>query len=174
MDESSGCRGAAESIGRWIRDAPRDPTPYLWKAQLDQRISAGPETLVEDFQQVLRLDSDNVEAHRGLGELLVRQIRRSSSGEVYEARCRYRRSWWWFRTLSSQVIAWGSGPPRLLYEEHVFRDAEEFQAAAPTFFPMLSSFEGQPTLPERWESSWEAHSDKTDPGVSAPSERREP
>jgi tetratricopeptide (TPR) repeat protein len=66
-------RAAADSIERWIRHAPDDPQAYLWKAQLDQRINAPPETLADDFRQVLRLDPDNAEAHLGLGELLARQ-----------------------------------------------------------------------------------------------------
>jgi tetratricopeptide (TPR) repeat protein len=62
-------RAAGAVIERWIRDAPRDPKPYLWKAQIDRRIDADPTVLTKDYETAIRLDPGCREALLNLGEM---------------------------------------------------------------------------------------------------------
>ena len=84
--------------------------------------------------------------------LLVRQVRRLPDGTVVEARGHYRRSWGAFLIVDSQLLQWAEGkPPRIVYEERFFRDIRQFQGAAPTFFPLLTTSPNDPTLSTPWE-----------------------
>jgi uncharacterized protein (TIGR02996 family) len=60
---------AADVIARWVRDAPRDPTPYLWKAQIDRRTDAGLQVETEDYEKALALAPGCAEALLNLGDL---------------------------------------------------------------------------------------------------------
>jgi len=73
------------------------------------------------------------------GILLVRQLRATAAeGVVHENRARYRSVGPAWIIHHSQTIAWRKdGPPVLVQEDHYFRNAEEFQRAAPTFFPVM-------------------------------------
>ena len=69
------------------------------------------------------------------------------TGDIYEARVSYRRVGNAYILHRSQVLAWSADrAPRLLREVHVFRDAEQFQAVAPTFFPVMAHSPEDPTL----------------------------
>ncbi|MFT4974823.1 MAG: hypothetical protein ACI8S6_000706 [Myxococcota bacterium] len=82
--------------------------------------------------------------------LLVRQVRRTADDAVVEARSHYRRSFGAWVIMDSQILRWESDQTaRILYEEHFFRDAQNFQGAAPSFFPLLSQ-PGRPILPTQW------------------------
>lgn len=97
--------------------------------------------------------------------LLVRQVRAASGDDAggFETRTHYRAVGGAYIIHRSQTIFWRAGKlPKLLQEEHYFRNAEEFQQQALTFFPVVASSPEEPTLdPERsppklWESSWES------------------
>jgi tetratricopeptide (TPR) repeat protein len=62
---------AGAVIERWIRDAPRDAKPYLWRAQIDRRINADPDVLTEDYEKAIRLDPGCPEALLNLGEMYL-------------------------------------------------------------------------------------------------------
>jgi tetratricopeptide (TPR) repeat protein len=78
--------GAATSvITRWIRDAPRDPKPYLWKAQVDRRTEADPAVLTEDYQNALKRDPGCAEALLNLGEMDLAAHRLQDAEARYSA-----------------------------------------------------------------------------------------
>ena len=70
--------------------------------------------------------------------LLVRQIRRApEQGCVYENRARYHRVGAWYIIHESRTVAWrDEGAPTIVQEDHWFRSTQDFQQAAPAFFPL--------------------------------------
>lgn len=73
--------------------------------------------------------------------LLVRQVRRFGPGgvDVYESRTRYGWQAGSYVIHQSQTMHHTpEGPPRLIIEDHFFRDAEAFQQLAPSYFPLLA------------------------------------
>jgi tetratricopeptide (TPR) repeat protein len=64
-------RAAEAVIERWIHDSPRDPKPYLWKAQIDRRINADPTVLTEDYEKAIKLDPGCPDALLNLGEMYL-------------------------------------------------------------------------------------------------------
>jgi tetratricopeptide (TPR) repeat protein len=76
---------AAKAIERWIRDAPRDAKPYLWKAQVDRRADAGLNVLTEDYEKALAVDPDCAEARLNLGDLYLQAHRVSEAEACYSA-----------------------------------------------------------------------------------------
>ncbi len=85
--------------------------------------------------------------------LLVRQIRRSPlDGQVYESRARYRRVGASYIVYESSTVAWrAEQPPVIVQEDHWFRSAQDFQQAAPAFFPLLEGPQDSPSLLGGWE-----------------------
>ncbi len=63
-------RLASLSLERWMRDAPQDPTPYVWMTEIDGRTEAGPAVAVEHLQEALKRDPRHAEARRQLAEAL--------------------------------------------------------------------------------------------------------
>jgi tetratricopeptide (TPR) repeat protein len=76
---------AAKVIERWIRDAPRDPKPFLWKAQLDRRTDAGLHILTDDYEKALAVDPRCSEALLSLGEMYLRAHRIGDAKARYSA-----------------------------------------------------------------------------------------
>lgn len=74
------------------------------------------------------------------GILLVRQIRAwPETGDLYETRTWYQRFGATWIIHQTQTRVWREGEaPRILQEDHYFRDAEAFQQEAPSFFPFAS------------------------------------
>jgi hypothetical protein len=85
--------------------------------------------------------------------LLVRQIRRSpAEGLVYESRARYRRVGASYIIYESSTVSWqGDQPPTIVQEDHWFRSAEDFQQAAPAFFPLHEATADSQTLLGGWD-----------------------
>jgi len=78
--------GRAESvIDRWIRDAPDDPEPLLWKLKLAQKIKAESSVLVEIIQKVLQLDPNSDQAHLALAEIHLQKHRLDEAEQEFAA-----------------------------------------------------------------------------------------
>jgi tetratricopeptide (TPR) repeat protein len=78
--------GAATAvIERWIHDAPRDPTPYLWKARVDRQTSADMATLTADYEKALVVDPRCAEALLNLGEMYLSAHRLGDAEARYTA-----------------------------------------------------------------------------------------
>jgi tetratricopeptide (TPR) repeat protein len=60
-------------IEKWIRDAPSDVKPYLWKLELARKIKAESSVLIEIIQKVLQLDPDSDQAHLELAEIYLQK-----------------------------------------------------------------------------------------------------
>ena len=84
------------------------------------------------------------------GTLLLREVRLVAGpeqGEIYEARVTYRPVGGSYIVHRGQTLLWsGDEPPRILRDSHFFRDAEQFQAEAPAFFPVVAWRPEEPTL----------------------------
>ncbi|MBN2360162.1 MAG: hypothetical protein JXR83_11990 [Deltaproteobacteria bacterium] len=82
------------------------------------------------------------------GTLLVRQVRAMRGHDtIYESRTYYRPVFNAFIIYHSETVAYRKEEsPRILQEDHFFRNAEAFQAEAPEFFPVIGSAPGEPTL----------------------------
>src|SRR5205085_12232328 len=76
---------AAATIDRWSRDAPRDPKPYLWKAQVDRRTEAAATVLTEDYEKAIQLDPACAEALLNLGEMYLLAHRLDDAQARYSA-----------------------------------------------------------------------------------------
>jgi predicted Zn-dependent protease len=70
---------AAEAIDRWIRDAPRDATPYLWRIEIDRRIEGGAVAMIRDYREALRRDPGLDRARLGLAETLAQRGRHAEA-----------------------------------------------------------------------------------------------
>ncbi len=58
-------------IRRWIRDEPRDATPYLWWTEIDRRLEVdNPEAMERHYRTALTLDPGLDKARLGLAETL--------------------------------------------------------------------------------------------------------
>jgi tetratricopeptide (TPR) repeat protein len=76
---------AAAAIERWMRDAPRDARPYLWKADVDRRTDAGLSAITEDYEQALARDPGCAPALLNLGEMYLQAHRLDEALARYSA-----------------------------------------------------------------------------------------
>ncbi len=84
------------------------------------------------------------------GTLLVRMVRaHPDNADILESRTTYRAFAGWWVIHESQTRSWSADEaPRIVAEEHFFRDAEAFRQDAPRFFPFTGSAD-QPKLTDR-------------------------
>ncbi|MDR3637521.1 MAG: tetratricopeptide repeat protein [Isosphaeraceae bacterium] len=76
---------AGAVLDRWAKDAPDDPRPPLWHANVHLRRDAEPEVLIADYREVLRRDPNSAEARLGLAEQLERAQQNSAAADAYTA-----------------------------------------------------------------------------------------
>ncbi len=76
---------AAQAIGRWMRDAPDDPRPYLWRVEISKRSGGEPGPLIRDFREALKRDPDLEEARLGLAEALLNERDLAGAAEAFQA-----------------------------------------------------------------------------------------
>jgi tetratricopeptide (TPR) repeat protein len=77
-------QAAATAIARWMEDAPNDPKPFLWRAEVGKRLSAEDQSLIDDYKAALRLDPKCVEAMRNLGEKALAAHRTSEARAYFD------------------------------------------------------------------------------------------
>jgi tetratricopeptide (TPR) repeat protein len=63
-------QAAADVLARWMRDAPNDPKPYLWRTEVDARLDPPPAQKIADYREALRRDSHLDQARLGLADEL--------------------------------------------------------------------------------------------------------
>jgi tetratricopeptide (TPR) repeat protein len=61
---------AEAPIARWMKDAPDDPTPYLWQNEIESRRDAGHAVVIQNYQEALRRDPKLAKARLGLADRL--------------------------------------------------------------------------------------------------------
>jgi tetratricopeptide (TPR) repeat protein len=75
---------AQKVLERWIRDAPNDPTPYLWFTEIDSRTTADSTVLQEEhFRAALERNPNLDKARLGLAELLRKARRNTEAAEQF-------------------------------------------------------------------------------------------
>jgi len=75
---------AREAIERWKRDAPNDPQPYLWEAEVGLRIGSETQRLVPLYRAALQRDPESDEARLGLAEALRKEGQLEDASRLYE------------------------------------------------------------------------------------------
>ena len=76
---------AAAPIARWMKDAPDDPTPYLWRNEIDARSDAGHSVVIQNYKAALQRDPDLAEARLGLADRLRQANRLEEAAEEFAA-----------------------------------------------------------------------------------------
>ena len=78
--------GRAEGvIEKWIRDAPGDVKPHLWKLELARKMKAESSVLIEIIQRILQLDPNSDQAHLALAEIYLQKHRLDEAEREYAA-----------------------------------------------------------------------------------------
>ena len=70
-------------IERWRQDAPDDPKPYLWRAEIDSRQSGGAAGLINDYREALQRAPKLAKARLGLAEQLRLAHRSAEASAEY-------------------------------------------------------------------------------------------
>ncbi len=78
-------RRAEAVLDRWAFEAPADPRPYLWRAEVDRRVQRGTESLEADYRQALERSPRSPEAHLGLADALRALQRHEEARAEYAA-----------------------------------------------------------------------------------------
>jgi Flp pilus assembly protein TadD len=81
--ESYRLEAAASVIQRWLRDAPADPTPYLWQVEIDRRALAEPQVIIAHYRAALERDPRRDEARLGLADALLSAHQNEEAGAAY-------------------------------------------------------------------------------------------
>jgi predicted Zn-dependent protease len=74
---------AAEVIERWIRDAPADPKPFLWRSEISRRQDSDSNHLLSDYSEALKRDPNLAEARLGLADALRAAHRYAEADQAY-------------------------------------------------------------------------------------------
>ena len=72
-------------LERWMRDAPNDPTPYLWQVEVDQRAVAEPQVIIARYRAALERDPNLDRARLGLADALLSAHRNDEAAAEYAA-----------------------------------------------------------------------------------------
>lgn len=75
---------AAKVLDRWIRDATRDPTPYLWYTEIDRRATADQTEAIAHYRAALQIDPNLDKARLGLADMLRAAHRTDEANAEYE------------------------------------------------------------------------------------------
>jgi tetratricopeptide (TPR) repeat protein len=70
-------------LDRWIRDAPRDPRPFLYRVEIARLEAEEPAVLIQDYRSALQRDPSLDTARLGLAEQLVKANRFEEAAEEF-------------------------------------------------------------------------------------------
>lgn len=76
---------AAVVIDRWIRDAPGDAKPYLWRTEVNTRLKKDSNVQIQDYRAALERDATLDRARLGLADELRLAGRHSEAAPVYDS-----------------------------------------------------------------------------------------
>ncbi len=76
---------AAAVIDRWIRDAPGDAKPYLWRTEVNTRIGADRSAQIRDYRAALERDPTLDRARLGLADELRLDGRGEEAAAIYDS-----------------------------------------------------------------------------------------
>ncbi len=74
---------AAGPIARWMRDAPEDPRPYLWRNEIDRRRDTDASVLIGNYREALARDPNLDEARLGLADRLRQAHRLDEAADEF-------------------------------------------------------------------------------------------
>jgi Tfp pilus assembly protein PilF len=74
---------AARVLARWMRDAPRDPKPYLWHTELDVRLHRPDAESEAHYRGALERDPRLGKARLGLADVLYKMKRYKEAAQEY-------------------------------------------------------------------------------------------
>ena len=74
---------AAVVLDRWAGVAPDDPTPHLWRVEVDRRVRADPEVIIDRYRAALDRDPALDEARIGLADALRSADRLDEATRAY-------------------------------------------------------------------------------------------
>ena len=75
---------AASPISRWMKDAPDDPRPYLYRNEIDKRSDADHSVIIQNYKAALLRDPNLPEARLGLAERLRQANRLDEAAAEFE------------------------------------------------------------------------------------------
>jgi tetratricopeptide (TPR) repeat protein len=70
---------AALVLDRFAREAPDDPRPHLWRAEIDSRTESAPDAVLNDYREALKRDPDLARARLGLADELRKAHRNAEA-----------------------------------------------------------------------------------------------
>jgi tetratricopeptide (TPR) repeat protein len=76
---------ASAILIRWARNAPHDPRPPWWRAELNRRRAAEPDIIIADYREVLKRAPGHIDALRGIAIQLDRANRETEAAAAYDA-----------------------------------------------------------------------------------------
>jgi thioredoxin-like negative regulator of GroEL len=76
---------ASAVLIRWAVDAPDDPRPPWWRAELNRRRAAEPDIIIADYRETLKRAPGHIEALRGIAKQLDRANLETEAAEAYDA-----------------------------------------------------------------------------------------
>jgi tetratricopeptide (TPR) repeat protein len=78
-------RKAEAVLDRWAAEAPADPRPYLWRAEVDRRVQHGSDSLEADYRRALERAPQLPAARLGLADTLQTMRRYAEARSEYAA-----------------------------------------------------------------------------------------
>jgi len=75
---------AAMVLDRFAREAPDDPRPHLWRAQIDSRMESAPDAVLNDYREALKRDPGLAIARLGLADELRKAHRNAEAATEYD------------------------------------------------------------------------------------------
>ena len=66
---------ASKTIEAWMKAAPLDDRPYLWRNEIDERIGADVEVIIQNYRNALKRNPGNLKARIALADLLMKATR---------------------------------------------------------------------------------------------------
>lgn len=66
---------ASKTIEAWMKAAPLDDRPYLWRNEIDERIGADVEVIIQNYRNAIKRNPGNLKARIALADLLMKANR---------------------------------------------------------------------------------------------------
>ena len=76
---------ATTALEQWMKDAPNDPKPYLWRNEIEERTSTDIEPLIKNYREALKRDPSLIEARLGIADKLRTGRRAEEAAREYES-----------------------------------------------------------------------------------------
>jgi tetratricopeptide (TPR) repeat protein len=74
---------ASKSLSRWMKAAPQDARPYVWRNDIDERRGTEPNLLMQNDREALRRDPNLLATRLHLADLLLKAHRAEEAGAEY-------------------------------------------------------------------------------------------